>query len=174
MNERGVKTEGLIVGLLGAAAIALWFLIVDTIAGQPFFTPAMLGSAFFWGSRDPSAVEVSIQTVASYTMVHVLAFVVIGFLAAAMARQVERAPSTIFIAIVFLIAVEFGFYIVLAILGPPLLGAFAWWSVAIGNAIAIGAMALYLWRTHPRIRDHLARHPLGSSTDESSDSFRAL
>jgi hypothetical protein len=174
MNGRSISTEGLVVGLLGAAAIALWFLIVDTIAGQPFFTPAMLGSALFWGSRDPATVDVSVKTVASYTMVHVLVFVVIGFLAAAMARQVERAPSTIFIAIVFLIAVEFGFYVVLAILGPPLLGALAWWSVAIGNAIAIGAMAFYLWRAHPNIRDHLARHPLGSPIDESSDSYKAL
>src|SRR6185295_18953790 len=35
--------EGLITGFIGATAIAIWFLIVDTIAGHPFYTPNFLG-----------------------------------------------------------------------------------------------------------------------------------
>src|SRR6266705_427846 len=35
--------EGVITGCIGATAIALWFLIVDTIAGHPFYTPIFLG-----------------------------------------------------------------------------------------------------------------------------------
>src|SRR3712207_5404647 len=35
--------DGVIAGLIGAAVIAVWFFIVDAIAGRPFFTPATLG-----------------------------------------------------------------------------------------------------------------------------------
>ena len=53
MQLRQVLHEGFIAGLIGAAAVALWFLVVDVIAGRPFFTPAMLGSAVFWGCTTP-------------------------------------------------------------------------------------------------------------------------
>src|SRR5205823_1851736 len=45
MQLTRILREGFIAGLIGAGAVALWFLIVDIIAGRPFFTPAMLGSA---------------------------------------------------------------------------------------------------------------------------------
>jgi hypothetical protein len=34
--------EGIITGFIGATAIAIWFLIVDTISGRPFYTPILL------------------------------------------------------------------------------------------------------------------------------------
>ena len=77
-----VRQEGMITGLLGAGAVAAWFLVVDTLAGRPFFTPAMLGSATFHGLRDPALVEVTIQNVAGYTFEHFAVFAVIGVIAA--------------------------------------------------------------------------------------------
>ena len=44
-----ILREGFVGGCIGAAAVATWFLLVDTIGGRPFFTPAMLGSAVFFG-----------------------------------------------------------------------------------------------------------------------------
>src|SRR5881397_485376 len=58
MQLTRILREGFIAGLIGAAAVALWFLIVDVIAGRPFFTPAMLGSAVFWGVHDPAQVVI--------------------------------------------------------------------------------------------------------------------
>ena len=174
MDLKRISHEGLVAGLIGAVAIAVWFLIVDTLAGSPFFTPSMLGSALFWGVRDPGTVQVSFQAVAGYTMVHVPAFVIVGLIAAAIACQVERSPSTLFLAIVLFAAFEFGFYIVVAVVAQPLLGALAWWSVAIGNAIAGVGMGYHLWRQHPHLGEKLAKHPLGASIDESADTIRQL
>jgi hypothetical protein len=171
--------EGFVAGILGAAAVALWFLFVDLVNGQAFFTPKMLGSALFWGLRDPTEMatvittgEQAFATLVGYTMVHVLAFVAVGIVAAAMAREVEMFPSTLFIVVVFFAIFEFGFYVIVAILAQPLLGRLAWWNVAIGNAIAAFGMGYYLWRMHPQLREQLAKHPLGESLDESSDSLR--
>lgn len=172
MDFKQILREGLVTGLIGAAAIAAWFLIVDTVAGTPFYTPSMLGSALLWGLRDPATVQVSFQAVAGYTMVHVVALVIVGTIAAAVACQVERAPSTLFLAIVLFAAHEFGFYIAVAVLAQPLLGALAWWNVAISNAIAAAGMGYYLWRKHPRLREALAKHPLGAPVDESTDTMR--
>src|SRR5436190_19474547 len=37
--------EGLIAGLIGAATIAVWFLILDSLSGRPLYTPTVLGRA---------------------------------------------------------------------------------------------------------------------------------
>ncbi|MFQ6046042.1 MAG: hypothetical protein ACE5PT_06750, partial [Gemmatimonadales bacterium] len=160
-----IMREGFVAGLIGAGAVAVWFLIVDTIAGRPFFTPAMLGSAVFWGVRDPAAVEIAFPTVVGYTMIHVLAFLVGGAVDAAMASMVESFPSTLFLVVVFFAIFEFGFYLVVAVVARPLLGALAWWAVAAGNLIAAFGMGYFLWRLHPSIRESLALHPLGETMD---------
>jgi hypothetical protein len=42
-----VYREGIVAGILGAATIALWFLILDIFSARPFYTPSLLGSAIF-------------------------------------------------------------------------------------------------------------------------------
>jgi hypothetical protein len=160
-----IMREGFIAGLIGATAVAVWFLGVDLIAGQPFFTPAMLGSAAFWGLRDPAAVEVTFQAVIGYTLLHVVLFALAGMAAAAMASMVDKFPTTLFLVVVFFAIFEVGFYIVVAIMAQPLLGALAWSNVAISNLIAAFGMGYFLWRVHPRIAEELAVHPLGTTVD---------
>jgi len=164
MQLNRILREGFIAGCVGAAAVALWFLLIDVLNGRAFFTPAMLGGAVFFGDQPPHVV-VEFSRIVGYTMIHVSAFVVVGCIAAALAAEVEEAPSTLFLVIVGFCFFEFGFYILVAILAQPLLGALAWWNVAIGNAIAALGMGYYLWREHPKIGEELKRHPLGETTE---------
>ncbi len=163
MDWGRIAREGFMSGFIGAASVAGWFFIVDVVVGRPFFTPAMLGQALFWGLRDPVMVEITFPAVIGYTMVHALAFVGVGMLTALLALEVELFPSTLFIVVVVFAAFEFGFYVIVATLAQPLLGALAWTNVAIGNAIAAAGMGYYLWRAHPRLREELKEHPLGES-----------
>ncbi len=165
MNIGRIVREGLIAGLVGAGAVAVWFLLVDVIAGDPFFTPAMLGSAVFMGVRDPAAVTVAVEPVASYTLLHAVLFVLAGTFAASLAALVEKFPTTLFLVVVFFAVFEVGFYIAVAVLAQPLLGALAWWSVAIGTLGAALGMGFYLWQAHPQIREDLRTHPLGETMD---------
>jgi len=173
MDLRQYATEGVRAGLVGAIIIAVWFLAVDTLAATPFFTPAMLGSALFAGAREPAAVQMSAATIVGYTAVHVLVFAVFGMIAVVIVRQIERFPSTLFLAAVLFAAFEFSFYVMFALLGPSLLGAMALWSVAVGNAMAAVGMGWYIWRAHPQLRERLAAHPLGAAVEESADAYRA-
>jgi hypothetical protein len=157
--------EGFIAGCIGAGGVATWFLIVDTINGRPFFTPAMLGSALFLGVHDPTAVQVAFPTVIMYTMVHVLAFWVVGTIAAMLAALVDKVPATLFLIVVFFAVFEVGFYILVATIAQPLLGALAWINVAIGNLLAAVGMGYYLLKVHPHIREAMAAHPLGETEE---------
>lgn len=169
MDLGRVVREGFIAGLIGATAVAVWFLVVDLIAGRAFFTPAMLGDAMFFGVRDPVSVQISFPTIIGYSMFHVLAFVFVGLLAALLAFAVEKFPPTLFIVVVGFAVFEFGFYLAVATLARPLLGALAWWNVAIGNAIAALGMGFFLWRSHPELRRALREHPLGEPADQGVD-----
>jgi hypothetical protein len=71
--------DGLFSGAIGALAVAVWFLIVDTLAGRPLFTPALLGTVLLHGSAAAAqGVTVAPLEVAAYTAFHFLAFLVVG------------------------------------------------------------------------------------------------
>jgi hypothetical protein len=165
MQLARVLREGFVAGCIGAAAVAAWFLLVDSINGRPFFTPAMLGSAVFWGVHDPSQVVIEYSRIIGYTMIHVSAFIIVGTVAALLAAEVEAAPPVLYVVVVLFAIFEFGFYVTVAILAQPLLGALAWWNVAIGNVIAAYGMGYYLWREHPKIAETLKLHPLGETEE---------
>jgi len=165
MDLNRILREGFIAGCIGAAVVAAWFLVVDSINGQPFFTPAMLGSALFPGAHGPDVIVIEPGRSFGYPMIHVSAFVIVGCIAAALAAEVEYAPSTLFLVIVGFCFFEVGFYILVALLAKPLLGYLAWWNVAIGNALAALGMGYYLWSEHPRIGEELRRHSLGETDD---------
>src|SRR3989442_10702351 len=107
MQLTRILREGFIAGLIGAGAVALWFLIVDTVAGRPFFTPAMLGSAVFWGLHDPSLVVIEYSRIIGYTMIHVNAFLIDGTVSAVLAAEVEVAPPTLYFVPVFFPILDF-------------------------------------------------------------------
>src|SRR6266516_1663658 len=165
MQLSRILREGFIAGLIGAGAVALWFLVVDVIAGRTVFTRAMLGSAAFWGVRDPALGVVEDCRIIGDTVIHVSAFIIVGTIAAVLAAEVEVVPPTLYLLVVFFAIFEFGFYVTVAILAQPLLGSLAWWNVAIGNAIAASGMGYYLWREHPKIKEALRLHPLGETEE---------
>src|SRR5262245_41130655 len=86
--------EGLIAGLVGAATVALWFLIIDTIQGRPLYTPTVLGAALFHRGAAPWLDAVpNLEMVLMFTWVHGLAFVVIGGIVARLLALAERQPN---------------------------------------------------------------------------------
>ena len=145
---RSVLREGTIAGLLGAATVAVWFLIFDVLRGKPFLTPALLGAAVFQGVRDPGAPTAALGPILGYTILHGLAFIAFGIMAATMMAMSEREPA-LFIAFVILFACfEVFFFGLLSVLGREAQAALVWWSVLIGNLLASVAMLWYFFRAH--------------------------
>lgn len=147
--------EGLATGLVGAGAVALWFLVVDILTGLPFQTPAALGSALFLGASGAAEVQYNVALIGAYTVVHVLAFWLVGALFAWVARRLERAPSLWLMALLGFIIVEGLFLGATTLLASWVLGALTWWAVGMGNLVAVSAMGWFLWARHPQLRERL-------------------
>jgi len=165
-QPRSVVQEGVVTGLIGAVGVAVWFLVIDTISGRPFFTPAVLGSAMFFGLRDAAAVTIEFRAVAAYTAIHIAAFLTTGIVVAAMLAEVRKTPHMLWLLVEFFVVFEVAFYAVIAVAFSPVSGALAGINVAVGNLIAAGGMGYYLWRTNPVLRDTLQRHRAGGSSDD--------
>jgi MFS family permease len=141
--------RGLVAGLLGAAVVVIWFFILDVIAGQPFRTPAALGSSLLFGK---STIELSARVIVAYTVFHFLAFIVAGLLFVWITERIERRPSFVFFALLFVILGEALALANLATYAQWGLGSIGVWSVTIANLLSIAVMAWYIWATHPVLR----------------------
>lgn len=145
--------EGFVAGLIGAVAVAAWFLIVDVVAREPLFTPAALGSALFTGARSAAEVQVGAGPVIGYTALHVAAFLLFGVVAAGLVAQAEKFPPLVWALVLLLVVFEVFFVGLVALLGAWILEEIAWWSVLLGNLLAAAGMGGYLWRAHPSLRE---------------------
>jgi len=146
--------EGIVAGVLGAAVIALWFLILDTVAGRPLYTPTVLGTALFRhgaGLDHPEMIETSFDMVVVFTWIHLLVFAVLGGVASQLLAVAERRPNLGFGVVLFFVIFEFGFVTLCMVFAQDVLQALAWEKVLAGNVLAAAAMAAYLWRRHPNL-----------------------
>jgi hypothetical protein len=147
-GERSVVREGIVAGLIGAAVVALWFFVFDLMRGRPFITPTLLGSMVFFGVKTPVGLEPALGPILGYTVLHGLAFIAFGIVAATMMAMSEREP-TLFIGFVILFACfEVFFFGLLSVLGRAAQAALVWWSVLIGNLLASMAMIWYFFRRY--------------------------
>ena len=161
-GRHSVFREGIIAGTLGATAVALWFLIVDTVSGRPFHTPTILGTALL-GIFGPTADESVFILVASYTVFHYAAFCAVGIVLSLIVHQAETEPAVLAGLLILFVAFETGFYGLSALLSQEeLLGNIAWYQIAAGNLVATLAMGVYMWRTHPSLGTEF-EHALGGT-----------
>ena len=111
----GVAREGCR-GRAGRGRLAAWFLIYDLAAGLPFRTPALLDAALFHGLRDPSTLVITWKGVLEYTLVHVLAFAIFGWLAAGLLALADREPRVLFGFVMLFCCFEVFFFAMVAAL----------------------------------------------------------
>jgi len=146
--------EGIIAGFIGAATIALWFLILDSINGRPFYTPSLLGTALFNRGEMPASPEnvpVSLDMTLMYTWVHFLAFCIIGGFASRLLGLAEKNVHVGFGILLLFVIFEIGFIFAALVFAEAVLQALAWPAVLVGNLLAAASMGGYFWRHHPNL-----------------------
>ena len=146
--------EGIIAGILGAATIAIWFLLLDTIYGRPLYTPTVLGTVLFRhgeGLASPENLPFSFEMTWMYTWVHGLAFCVIGGVASRLIALAERNLNVGFGILLFFVFFELGFVAAASVFAESVLHALAWPAILFGNLLAAASMAFYFWRRHPNL-----------------------
>lgn len=161
LKRHRLIVQGVLTGLFGAVAVAVWFLFLDAVEGRPFFTPAALGSVVFFGASTPSQVTVSLGVIAAYTVLHVVAFCIAGVAFVWVANRIERTPALWLLALMAFIVIEGGFVATAGTLAGWVI-AFGWWSVALANFLAVGVMAAWVWRTRPKLRASLTEEAMAT------------
>jgi hypothetical protein len=148
--------EGVITGVIGATAVAVWFFVVDLVSGQLFHTPATLGeavSAIFGSTEGESAF----RHVLMYTVFHYAAFALMGIVAAWVVRGSHREPTVLIALFILFVAFEVGFYALTYMLSlSPNFGNLAWYQVGAANLVAAALMGGYLLKRHPHAARDLA------------------
>ena len=145
----------------GGSAVALFFLVLDSIQGQPFRTPSILGSALFLGASPSSAVPVQMDMVAYYTIVHFLVFGLVGMLLSILVHEAElhaRHPGEVLAAAVLLL--EGAFLVSTHVLLPGVLEELGGVRVFVANVLAVAVMLAFLLQSH---QPDLWQRLLGSS-----------
>jgi hypothetical protein len=155
VDNSAIYKEGFIAGILGAMTVALWFLVIDMTHGRPFYTPTILGTALFGRGVWPATRETapaSFDMVAMFTWVHVLAFAVVGVIAARLIAAAERNPSLGFGFVLLFVILEACFTVAAMIVAEPVLRALTWQAILVANVLAAAVMAGYFWLRHPTLQ----------------------
>ena len=160
--RHSIVRDGIVAGILGATAVAVWFLALDIMYAHPFATPAGLGRGVlrFFGPPGP---EGDMMFIIVYTIFHYAAFIAAGLLVSVIVHWAQTQPSVLAGAMMLFVAFEIGFYgLSSALSESPFLGTLGWAQVGTGNLIAALVMGAYMWRTHPELKGELS-YALGGS-----------
>ena len=156
--------EGLFVGLLGGGAVALWWFLVDVVAGSPFATPNGLGQIFIEGDS-PAAAALDPGAIAAYTVVHFALFVVLGLALERLVHLVsERWELRMGLWIGIVVAAAgliFATYALSRFTGYAL----PWWATVGGAVVGVGTMLTTSWSRHPLLRRSLRQVPLADEVE---------
>lgn len=138
--------RGLISGLIGATAVAVWFLVLDAIQQRVFYTPAALGSGIFLGANDADDVVIRADIVLAYTLLHTAAFILVGLVAAWLLNEVHRNANALIGVVLLFVTLEVLSLGILAAVAAWLFDTLPWWSPVVANIVAAATMATYLLR----------------------------
>jgi hypothetical protein len=150
-DTQALYQEGIVAGILAAAAVAIWFLVVDALAGRPFYTPAVLAAALFGRGAGLEHVTVALGPVAMFTWIHGLVFAALGGIAARLLAVAERHPGLGFGIVLFFVILQSGFTTAIAFVAPAVFSVLGWASIFVANLLAAATMVLYFRLRHPNV-----------------------
>ncbi len=144
-----VVFDALYAGAIGGSTLALFFLGVDLIHGQPLYTPSLLGAMLFSGAAPHQVTDVRMDMVAYFTVVHFVAFAAFGTLVSLLCRWtgLSGRPTLTVAGVIFLLLSALSFLAATA-LNRALLSIIGFPWILTGHAFTALAMALFLRWSH--------------------------
>ena len=160
-REDRVLPRGLLSGFVGATTLAAWFLVLDSLAGEPFHTPAVMAQTFL----GQGALEgVGLVHVGLFTLLHYCVFLTMGVLAAWILTKLPAVPPLLLGSIVGFLLFDLVFYAAVLSAGPEVLTDLGWPRVLGGNLLAGLGLATTLYFMEERRGltwvYALGRHPI--------------
>ena len=134
---------------IGGSIVALLFLLVDAVRGEPLFTPSLMGSVLFRDVAAADVVGVDMGAAALYTAIHFASFLGLGAVVAFAVREAElhsRHPILVMLGVFVLL--EGGFILAATTLLPGVLEVVGVGRVGVANALAAFGMGLFITYEH--------------------------
>lgn len=155
--------EGVLAGIIGATAIAVWFAVIDIVSGQPLHTPSILGDGLISVlGKSPMIPDTVGFHVFIYTVFHYVAFAIVGIVIAGIVHQSARTPAILAGFLIAFVAFELGAIGLTTLLTQSRLGGMAWYQIFLANLLATALMFWFMWRRHPALRADLDRALTGT------------
>jgi hypothetical protein len=155
----GTFQHGLAVGFIAWAVVVVFYAGYDLLASRgPLYTVNALGLALTGGAEaaiDGIAVPLDPTAVALYSIVHLAAAFLIGFIVVALVANAEadrRRSATVLFVLVG------GFVATVALVGflsIPIRTVLPWWSILAANAMAVALATWYILGAYPEVFRHL-------------------
>lgn len=147
-EHQRLLTNGLLAGTIGYVVIVAFFALANVAQGRsPLFTAAVLGNALL---GEPST-SIAVAPVAVYNGFHLVAFLLLGTVAAWLAGLVERRPQWWYLLFFLALVVFFHLFGAVASLAAPSGSAVPLWEVLGASLLALVAMSLWVWRAYPGV-----------------------
>ena len=152
--------EGIVVGLIGYAAVAVFYTIFDLLAARnTFYTVNLLGRAVFRGLRDPDVLMLPVAldktAILWYNILHLVVALIIGLIVTALVGDAEQHPSrrlgVLFVIVGGFVVTILGVGVLTAAMRPVL----PWWSIVVANTFAVILAGGYLLQKRPGLGGRL-------------------
>lgn len=148
--------DGLVVGVIAYAAVALFYSAFDFLAARgTLYTVDLLGRALFRGLRDPSILMFSLDrdptAIFLYNAFHLVMSLGIGLVVTSLIEHAERHPSQALVVVIMIIAGGVLTVFGVAYLTESMRQVLPWWSIIVANTLAALLAGLYLVRRHPSL-----------------------
>ncbi len=155
-HDNRVIREGLQVGLIAYASVAIFYAVFDFLAARgPLFTVNLLGLAVFEGVRDPGILQgpiaLDLAGIFWYNALHLVFSLVIGFVVVRLIAQAEGHPSQ---AKAMLFTIVAGFVVTILAVGQlteAIRGLLPFWSIVMANSLAVAVAGRFLMKRHPGV-----------------------
>jgi hypothetical protein len=143
---QGHVSRGVVAGVIGATALAVWFLVVDGSQGNAFRTPGFLGGALL----GTGSIEPGLGAITLYSFLHYGAFIGVGVGVSWLLSKMHATPN-IFSGLALGFALfDLVFYASVGVTGVDVIGEFGWPAVLMGNLIAGVSLMSFLHFTGAR------------------------
>jgi hypothetical protein len=136
-------------GAIGGSAVALCFLALDLLDGQPLFTPSLMGSVLFYGDAAEEVTKVRLDAVAYYSATHIVAFAAVGTLISWLVHGVElRSRHPLVVLLVLFATLEVAFLATASLAMPGVITRVGIARLGGANLLAAGLITLFFVWSH--------------------------
>lgn len=154
--------EGLVVGAIAYAAVAVFYGVFDLLAARgPLYTVNMLGRALFRGLRDRIALQYPVPidpgAIFSYNALHLAIALLIGLVVMRLVDQGERHQSQALLMVFLIVAGFVGTIFAVGWLSAAIRPVLPWWSIVTANSLAVLVAGAYVVRRRPGVVGRLIR-----------------